>query len=626
MWGNAEVEAAEEIHEGRATEAYRLLGAHIEEGDGEYRYTFRILAPRAEEVHLACDRFGWDVGAPLARMEEGGIFELSFTAREDLRGMPYKLRITVGGRSFLKGDPYAFASRGADDGASLLLGLPSYPFTDSAYLAARRRTMTADGGALACPINIYEVHLGSFLREEGGRYASYATLADALLAYAKYMGYTHVELLPVAEYPFDGSWGYQVCGFYAPTVRFGSPRDFCALVDRLHAGGVGVILDWVAGHFPKDAWGLYELDGAPLYEHSIGWRREARGWGTRYFDLARPEVKSFLISNALYWLREFHIDGLRVDAVASMLYLDYDRREGEWEPAEDGSNRAADAAEFFRSLSAAVRREVPDALLIAEESTDYHGITHREEEGGLGFHLKWSMGFANDFFAYLSASQAERVKRHTALNFPITYAFRERYVLPISHDEVVHGKRSLLGKIAGTAAQKMATCRTALLFMMGFPGKKLLFMGTEFGVPTEWDYDGALDFSLLSDGGHDALREYVAALNRFYLSSPPLYELDFVEDGFSWLLPDEGERRLAAFLRRDKRGHTLVFAVSFSEEENRDVCLPMPEAGRYRCVFSSGAPIPSADTDENRALTLSLPPLSGVVLARAAEEISLFES
>ena len=306
-----------------------------------------------------------------------------------------------------------------------------------------------------------------------------------------------------------------------------------------------------------------------------------------------------------------------------MLYLDYDRKEGEWEAAEDGTNRAADAQDFFRSLSDAVRREVPDALLIAEESTDYHGVTHLREEGGLGFHLKWNMGFANDLFAYLASSQAERTSGHRALNFPITYAFRERYILPVSHDEVVHGKHSLLNKAKGTPAQRMATLRATLLLMMGYPGKKLLFMGTEYGADAEWDYNSARDFSFPQDSERDAVREYVAALNRFYLSTPPLFELDFTEEGFSWLLPDEAERRLVAFLRRDKRGRSLVFVISFSEGENRDVRLSLPVRGRYTCVFASGAPHPTTDTDAEGNITLTLPPLSGVVLARTEEEFSL---
>ncbi|MBQ2719537.1 MAG: 1,4-alpha-glucan branching protein GlgB, partial [Clostridia bacterium] len=503
--------AAARFHAGTADDAYRYLGAHAEKTEGGYRYTFRTFAPHAEGVSLVGDFCGWGEGIPLTRITEGGVFEMILEDSRDLTGAAYKFRITAGGTSRLKGDPYAFASRGGDDGASLLVGLPSYAFEDGDYLAARRAA-AKEGGVDCRPLNIYEVHLGSFLRREDGTYLSYGELGEALLAYVKYMGYTHVELLPVSEYPYDASWGYQVGAYYAPTSRFGTPTELCALVDRLHAGGVGVILDWVPAHFPKDAWGLYEFDGGPLYEYPEEWKRET-SWGTRYFDVSRPEVRSFLISSALFWLREYHVDGLRVDAVSSMLYLDYDRRPGEWVPSAEGDNKNRAAMEFFRQLNDAVHKSVPEALMVAEESTDWPLLTHPTEEGGLGFDMKWNMGFANDLFAYLSMDGGGRTTHHTALNFPITYAFKERYVLPVSHDEVVHGKRSLFGKIEGEEAAKDRTVRTALLFLMTFPGKKLLFMGTEYGQRGEWNFDAALSWEQLEEAGFDALREYVAALN-----------------------------------------------------------------------------------------------------------------
>lgn len=613
------------FHEGTARDAYRLLGAHIEKQGDAYHYTFRVYAPRAESISLVSDLFGWDDGRAMDRVGESGIFELKFSDECDFRGMPYKFAISSGGRKILKGDPYAFSSRGGSDGASLLSGLPQYTFGDDDYLAARRMAMTADDGALSIPINIFEVHLGSFLRRDDGTYLSYTELADALLAYAKYMGYTHIELLPIAEYPFDGSWGYQVCSYYAPTSRFGTPEEFCAFVDRLHAGGVGVILDWVPAHFPKDEWGLYEFDGAPLYEYETAWRREAQGWGTRYFDLSRREVQSFLISNALFWLKEYHIDGLRVDAVASMLYLDYDRKEGEWIPNADGSNRAEDAAAFLRALCTAVRQTVPDALMIAEESTDYRTVTHKPEDGGLGFHLKWNMGFSNDLFSYLSTDPLLRAQKHSALNFPITYAFSERYILPISHDEVVHGKGSFFEKMHGEIEEKLATFRSALLFFMTFPGKKLMFMGTEYGMHREWNYDASLDWPLLEDARHDGLREYVAALNRLYLSSPELYERDFSEDGFRWLLPDEAVRDLVAYLRRSGDGSELMIAVSFCGAENRDITV-LVESGRYLpifCTHENDVRIEPIDTDANGRLVFSLPPFGGIVFKKMKDTVEL---
>ncbi len=611
------------LHEGTACEAYRYLGAHKRrEGEG-YLYTFRVLAPHADRVALVSDFTGWAEGTPMEKETEGGIYSLTVRSEGELTGACYKFRIVKDGKLYLRGDPYAFASRGGSDGASLLLDPFSYEWGDADYLRVRRAG--GESAAFSSPINIFEVHLASFARRSDGTYLSYSELAEVLLAYAKYMGYTHIELLPITEYPYDASWGYQVCAYYAPTARFGTPSEFCAFVDRLHAGGVGVILDWVPAHFPKDEWGLFCFDGEPLYEYRELWRRESRSWGTVYFDLGRREVRSFLISNAMFWLKEYHIDGLRVDAVASMLYLDYDRKDGEWEANAEGGNISHEAEDFFRALSLAKEREMPDALLIAEESTAYPGVTRAAGEGGLGFTFKWNMGFSNDFFAYLSSSPEERRAGHKALNFPITYAFRERYILPVSHDEVVYGKRSLLSKLYERGEGRFAAFRAALLFLMTFPGKKHLFMGTEFGSPTEWDYDSGLPFDLLELSPHAVLREYVAALNRFYLSSPPLYECDFCEEGFSWLLPDEAERSLVAFLRRDKKGEELIVIVSFSSRAERGITLSLPSPGRYTAVFSSEGPCSLRfDTKgvENR-ITLDLLPASGLVLRRISDSLTL---
>ncbi len=610
------------FHGGNADDAYRYMGAHEEKREGGYRYTFRTLAPHAEAVFLVGDFCGWEEGLPMQRITEGGVFELILDDGRDLFGSPYKFRILSGGTSHLKGDPYAFASRGGDDGASLLSGLPSYEWQDADYLVFRR-TALEGGGIASHPFNVYEVHLGSFLRRDDGAYLTYRELADVLLGYVKYMGYTHVELLPITEYPYDGSWGYQVGAYYAPTSRFGTPEDFCAFVDRLHAGGVGVILDWVPAHFPKDEWGLYEFDGAPLYEYSEKWQRES-SWGTRYFDLSRPEVRSFLISNAVFWLREYHIDGLRVDAVSSMLYLDYDRRPGEWVPSAEGDNKNGAAVLFFRQLNDAVKTAVPDALMIAEESTSWPQLTHPTEVGGLGFDMKWNMGFSNDVFAYLSMSREERTVHHTALNFPITYAFSERYVLPISHDEVVHGKRSLLEKIQGDENAKARTFRTVLLFFITFPGKKLLFMGTEYGQRREWNFDAALSWEQLDDPVFQDLREYVAALNRLYLATPALYELDFSSEGFRWLLPDEAERNLVAYTRRDLAEGEAVVVLRFSEVGEETICLPTLREGRYTSVFrSDGGEAETYTVGADGILRLSLPPYSGVVLTRREDTITL---
>ncbi|MBO5652788.1 MAG: 1,4-alpha-glucan branching protein GlgB [Clostridia bacterium] len=450
-------------------------------------------------------------------------------------------------------------------------------------------------------------------------------MADVIAGYVKHMGYTHVELLPIAEHPFDGSWGYQVCGFYAPTSRFGTPDGFRYFVNTLHKAGVGVILDWVPAHFPKDEWGLYEFDGQPLDEYQ-GWdRMESRAWGTRFFDLGREEVQSFLISNALYFLREFHVDGLRVDAVTSMLYLDYDRMPWEWIPNVYGDNKNLEAIAFLRKLNDTVDREFPDALMIAEESTAFGGVTHPTAEGGLGFDLKWNMGFANDIFSYLAKEPVFRRYHHTALNFPILYAFGENYLLPISHDEVVHGKGSLIGKIAGSYEEKFATMRAFMTFLMSFPGKKMLFMGTEFAVFSEWWEARALEWFLLDYPIHSAFRDFIRELNHFYLSEPALYERDFTPDGFEWLLADEADKNLVAYLRRDGKGRALYAVISFSGAA-QEVCLPMKE-GRYTVVFDTGSGRGDKcfQTDEKGRLFLTLSPFEGLYL-RAEDEESFFIS
>ena len=609
------------FHEGSDREAYRYLGAHVTPTDGGYRYTFRTFAPHADGVSLVGMDFGSGGVRPLCRITDRGLYELEFTDERDLTGTAYKFLIEAGGRQYRKGDPYAFASRGGEDGSSLLVGLPSYSWQDGDYLEARRKAFESGREA---PVNIYEVHLGSFLRDEDGGYLNYRELGEHLVAYAKYMGYTHVELLPLGEHPFDGSWGYQICANYAPTARFGSGQDLCALVDMLHRGGVGVILDWVPAHFPKDDWGLFEFDGAPLYEYETPWRRESP-WGSRYFDITRREVRSFLISNAVFWLKEYHVDGLRVDAVASMLYLDYDRAEGEWEKNAEGNNKNREAEDFFRALNEAVHAAVPDALMIAEESTAWPLLTHPVRDGGLGFDMKWSMGFANDLFAYLAASPSERPALHRALNFPITYAFSERYILPVSHDEVVYGKRSLFGKLPGTYGERLATFRTALLYLMTFPGKKLMFMGTEYAEEKEWNHDAALPMWAVEASAHDEVREYVAALNRLYLSHPALHECDFTPEGFRWLLPDEAERSLVAYTRRSRTGSEVVAVLTFSVCDCGDVAVPSLREGEYRVIFETR---PTRDdafytVAADGVLTVPIPPLYGVLLERREDTVTI---
>ncbi len=613
--------AAYFFHQGTSAAAYRYLGCHLEGcSKNGYVYAFRTWAPHAAFVTLVSDFTDWDMGLPLARVTDAGIWELILESPRSLEGMPYKLRIDSGRSIHLKGDPYAFFSRGGSDGASIVTHPSEFVWEDEAFLSERRETVMGKGAEyLSAPLNIYELHAASFDRHEDGSYLSYRELADRLVSYVKYMGYTHVELLPIAEYPYDGSWGYQICGFYAPTSRFGTPDDLRYLVNTLHKAGVGVIMDWVPAHFPKDEWGLYEFDGQPLYEYQGRDRMESRSWGTRFFDLGREEIQSFLISNALYWLREFHIDGLRVDAVASMLYLDYDRLPGEWIPNVHGDNRNLEAIAFLKKLNDSIDREYPDVMMIAEESTSWGGITKPTDEGGLGFDLKWNMGWANDFYDYLSKEPIWRRYHHKALNFPIMYAYNENFILPISHDEVVHGKHSLIDKIAGSYEDKFKTVRAALMLMMSFPGKKMLFMGSEYGQFVEWNYKRALEWFMLDYPTHASLRDFVRALNHFYLDTPALYECDFKREGFTWLLADEADKNTVAYRRTDSEGNAVVALISFSGA-SQEVRLADMDAEDYTVVFDStgarsGEVLHTMGEGRHRLLTLTLSPFEALYLS-----------
>lgn len=575
------------FHQGTNYRSYDYLGCTCKRAFGKFLYTFRVWAPGADEVSLASDFTDWTLGAKMTR-DQSGVFEIRITSETSLERMPYKFRITAkDGRVFYKGDPYARFSRSGADGASLVFTSRNFAWSDGSWLKYRKKTVNRQKmPQLSVPINIYEMHFGSFIRHDDGSFYSYREMADILVPYLKNMGYTHVEFLPLAEYPYDGSWGYQVCAFYAPTSRFGDPDDFRYLIDRLHAAGIGVFMDWVPAHFPKDSWGLYEFDGTRLYEYQGVDRIESRSWGTRFFDLGREEVQSFLVSNALYWLKEFHIDGLRVDAVASMLYLDYDRDGGEWIPNVDGSNISLEAVAFFKKLNSAIKSSVPDALMIAEESGSYGGITASVENGGLGFDLKWNMGFANDFYDYLSTDPVFRSYKHKALNFPIMYAFNERYCLPISHDEVVHGKKSFIDKMFGSYEDKFLEARAALMLMFGFPGKKLLFMGSEYAQFREWNFDDSLEWFMSDYPSHEQFRFFVASLNELYLERSELWEKDFTPDGFEWIFADECDKNVVAFKRFNNAGDSLIFVISFSNAD-QSVTIPLDKDSTLECLFES---------------------------------------
>lgn len=608
------------FHQGTNYRAYEFLGCSLLMKDGKYEYTFRTWAPNAKSVGLVSDFTGWTYAVPFSRVTDKGVWELKYLSDCSLELRPYKFRIESNKGYQDKGDPYARFSRGGSDGASLIFTDTSFKWEDKRWMSHRKKAISSDGKYyISSPINIYEMHMGSWMRhEEDNRYYSYSELADILPSYLKKMGYTHVEFLPLQEHPFDGSWGYQVCAFYAPTSRFGTPNEFRHLINSLHKAGIGVIMDWVPAHFPKDAWGLYEFDGSPLYEYQGKDRMESRSWGTRFFDLGREEIQSFLVSNALYFFREFHIDGLRVDAVASMIYLDYDRMPGEWHPNHLGTNENLEATAFLRKLNTAIYSEFPDALMIAEESTSFAGITKPVSMGGIGFNMKWNMGWANDFYRYVQTDPIYRKYHHTALNFPLMYAFTEQYCMPISHDEVVHGKLSFVNKMFGCNADKFKQARTSLMLMMTYPGKKMLFMGTEYAQFREWDYDNSLEWFMLDYPDHMHFREYVASLNAFYLDHSELWEIDFVEDGWKWLLPDEADKNLVAFKRINKKGKELIVVLNFSGS-TQQATLPCKKGIRLESVFDTGDLSPEQRSvkilksgDEYRAEVV-VPPFSGVI-------------
>ena len=605
------------FHQGTNFEAYKYLGCNEEKRNDGYIYSFRVWAPYADDVSLVGDFCGWENPIPMEKVTEKGVWECIYKSDVSLHLKAYKYKLLSGEKSFYKADPYAKYSKGGADGASVIYR-SEYAWGDSVWLKNRKRICTDKENYLPIPINIYEVHLGSFLRHsEDNSYCSYTEICDVLIPYLKYMGYTHVEFLPLTEYPYDGSWGYQVCGFFAPTSRFGQPDELKHLVDRLHRAGIGVIMDWVVAHFPKDAWGLYEFDGRPLYEYQGRDRRESPSWGTCFFDLGREEVQSFLISSAMYFLKEYHFDGLRVDAVSSILYLDYDKKPGEWIPNKDGGRDNPEAIAFLKKLNSAVFGAISDVLMIAEESGSYSGVTHPVSSGGLGFNLKWNMGFANDMYDYVSTDPLYRKNKHKALNFPIMYAFSENYILPVSHDEVVHGKKSLIDKFFGSYDEKFKGMRSFLLLFMTYPGKKLMFMGCEYAQFREWDYKNSLEWFMLDYPAHYDMREYTAALNRFYLSHSELWEIDFLSSGFEWIRADEKDMNLVAYKRIDSKGNYLTVVINFSGTKQK-----ISIEGENLCVFSS-----FGDAEirfYNGVTEVTLDALQGVILKEKKDNIEIF--
>ncbi|MEZ5292322.1 MAG: 1,4-alpha-glucan branching protein GlgB [Vicinamibacterales bacterium] len=619
------------LAEGRHYRSFDRLGAHVAEVDGVAGVRFAVWAPNAERVDVIGDFNEWRAGAtPLEGRAGVGVWEAFVPGVAP--GALYKYRVTSRWHGYVsdRADPYGFAAEIRPETASKVVDLDGYEWHDADWLARRR-----DQNPLTAPISIYEVHLGSWRRAgEGNRWLTYRELADALTAYVTDMGYTHVELLPVMEHPFDGSWGYQTVGYYAPTSRFGSPHEFMYLVDRLHQAGIGVLLDWVPAHFPTDGHGLGYFDGTHLYEHADPRQGHHPDWGTLVFNYGRVEVRNFLISNALFWLERYHADGLRVDAVASMLYLDYGRQSGAWVPNTFGGRENLEAVDFLRELNAVVHEAQPGVVMAAEESTAWPMVSRPTYLGGLGFGLKWNMGWMHDMLDYMGHDPVHRSYHHQRLTFSLLYAFAENFILPFSHDEVVHGKGSMLRKMPGDDWQQFANLRLLYGYQYGHPGKKLTFMGNEFGQRAEWNHDASLDWHLMAEPRHAGLVRWVRDLNRLYRERPALYLRDVESSGFEWIDCNDHERSLVSFVRRGRDdGDLVLFVCNFTPVPRPDELVGVPVGGYWRELLNSdaheyggsglgnaGGVTAEAEGHHGRPhrVRLTVPPLGMVVLAPEA--------
>ncbi|AUQ27091.1 1,4-alpha-glucan branching protein GlgB [Dickeya zeae] len=615
------------LAEGRHLRPFETLGAHPSTLDGVEGTCFAVWAPNAQRVSVVGDFNFWDGRRhPMRLRRENGVWEL-FVPGVGV-GQLYKFEIIdCYGNVLVKSDPYAFASQMRPDTASVVSGLPPALPVDEARQSAND---------LQSPISIYEVHLGSWRRHTDNNFwLSYRELADQLVPYVKEMGFTHVELMPVHEHPFDGSWGYQPLGLYAPTRRFGSPEDFRYLVNAFHEAGINVLLDWVSGHFPTDSYGLARFDGTALYEYADPKEGYHQDWNTLIYNFDRHEVRNYLAGNALYWTERFGVDGLRVDAVASMIYRDYSRRDGEWVPNHYGGKENLEAIGFLRYTNQMLGQHRAGAVTIAEESTDYAGVTLPPEHGGLGFHYKWNMGWMHDSLAYMQQDPVHRKYHHDLLTFGMLYAYSENFVLPLSHDEVVHGKRSLLDRMPGDAWQKFANLRAYYGFMWAYPGKKLLFMGSEFAQGREWNHDTSLDWHLLDEpeGWHAGVQQLVRDLNHCYRQHPPLYQCDYLHQGFEWVVVDDRENSVFAFIRRDADGNEMLIISNFTPVPRDGYRVGINQPGQWREVLNTDSMHYHGSNSGNQglvrseavgshsrpqSLVLTLPPLSTLYLVREA--------
>ena len=609
------------FHAGTLTDGWLWFGAHPEEQEKKQGWRFRVWAPNAQAVSVVGDFNSWKEGVnPLSR--EGQIWEGFIPGLEEFTA--YKLAIRgADGVTRLKADPYGFHAETRPGTASKLCDISGFRWSDSAFQKRKAKNQVYDSA-----LNIYEVHLGSWRRREDGGFLDYKTLAVELAAYVKEMGYTAIELMPVTEHPLDASWGYQCTGYFAATSRFGTPDDLKYLIDQLHQAGIGVIMDWVPAHFPRDAFGLYNFDGTPTYEYADPRKGEHADWGTNVFDYGRNEVRSFLFSSAMFWLEEYHMDGLRVDAVSSMLYLDYGRQDGAWMPNVNGGHENLEAIEFLQKLNTAIFSRHPDVLMIAEESTAWPKVTYPVSDGGLGFNFKWNMGWMNDICHYIKMDPYFRQFNHRDITFSLMYAFSENYILPLSHDEVVHMKGSFFGKMPGDNPMKFAGVRAFYTYMMTHPGKKLTFMGAELGQWNEWHFEYSLDWHLLQYEPHRQTQTFFKTMNALYLEQPALWEQDNSWQGFQWLCADDNNANTVAFLRWDKAGKPLIVVCNFSPEHRKGYRVGAPFGGTWAPILNTDsaefggqglgdtAPIKTEKVpchDQQQSMVIDLPPMSAMI-------------